>query len=354
MSSSTGKAPIKVRSLPIDQWPPADRTAWVTACKPSVRLQRGGRASHLNPVSQKDHASRYGLFLDFLQRHGRLDPNRSAGAHVARENVDAYLAELKARVSSITLYNSIHKLRRTCQLIAPQADLSWLIEIEKDLASEMIPRSKAARLVLTEVLVEAGLTLVAEAEIATHRSALARARQHRNGLMIAFLALHPIRLKNFSALEIGRTLVRSKNSWWIVLPGSETKEGRRDERHVDEMLAPALDFYLSHSRSVLARTRNPPPALWLSSHNGRPLSYSMIENMISAMTLSTIGVDVSPHLFRTSAASSAAILGGANPHLGSAVLHHTGRKVTNDSYNRASSMSACAAYREVIQSYRSP
>lgn len=338
VGSSTTKAPTKVRALPVDQWPSADRTAWVTACKPSVRLQRGGSASHFRPVSQKDHTCRYGLFLDFLQRRGGLDPSQSAGAHVTPDNVDAYLAELKTRVSSVTLYNSIHKLRRTCQLIAsPQPDLSWLIEIEKDLAAEMIPRSKADRLVLTEVLVEAGLTLIVEAAAASDMSTLARARQHRNGLMIAFLALHPIRLKNFAALEIGRTLVRHKDGWWIVLPASETKEGRRDERPVDDMLASALDFYLSHCRSVLARTRNPPAALWLSSHNGKPLSYSMIEYMISAMTLSTVGVDVSPHLFRTSAASSAAILGGANPHLGSAVLHHTGRKVTNDHYNRASS-----------------
>ena len=114
--------------------------------------------------------------------------------------------------------------------------------------------------------------------------------------MIAFLALHPIRLKNFAALEIGRTLVRYKDAWWIVLPASETKEGRRDERPVDAMLASALDFYLSHCRQVLARTQSPPAALWLSSLNGRPLSYSMIENMISATTLSTIGIDVSPRL----------------------------------------------------------
>jgi hypothetical protein len=46
----------------------------------------------------------------------------------------------------------------------PDADFSWLIEIASDLALIMRPRSKQDRLVLAEVLVEAGLTLMAEAE----------------------------------------------------------------------------------------------------------------------------------------------------------------------------------------------
>jgi hypothetical protein len=38
--------------------------------------------------------------------------------------------------------------------------------------------------------------------------------------MVALLAFHPIRLKNFAAFEIGRTFVKVKNKWWIVLPGA--------------------------------------------------------------------------------------------------------------------------------------
>ena len=62
------------------------------------------------------------------------------------------------------MWNSVYKLRRAAQLIAPAADFAWLAEIEKDIALVMVPRSKADRLVLTERLVEAGLTLIQEAE----------------------------------------------------------------------------------------------------------------------------------------------------------------------------------------------
>jgi hypothetical protein len=88
----------------------------------------------------------------------------------------------------------------------------------------MRPRSKSNRWVLTEVLVEAGLTLIAEAENSRKLTKLGQSRQVRNGLMVAMLAMHPIRLKNFAALEIGRSLVEIKGSWWIALSARDEGE----------------------------------------------------------------------------------------------------------------------------------
>jgi hypothetical protein len=187
----------KVRSLPIDLWPEADRTAWISACQPSQRLKRGGAASHMKVITRDDLARRYGYFLDCMDRLGLLDLNNAAGAHVTPEKVDGYLQELTDRVGSVTVQGSIYKLRRACELIDPARNLSWLIDLENDLALMMRPRSKSNRWVLTEVLVEAGLTLITEAENSRKMPKLARARQVRNGLMVAMLAMHPIRLKNF-------------------------------------------------------------------------------------------------------------------------------------------------------------
>ena len=70
---------------------------------------------------------------------------------------------------------------------------------------------------------------MAEAERSATLSSLTKARQFRDGLMVAMLALHPIRLKNFASLEIGRNLVKIDDWWWIVLSATETKERRPDE-----------------------------------------------------------------------------------------------------------------------------
>ena len=252
-------------------------------------------------------------------------------------NVDAYIAELKDRVGSVTVHGSICKLRRAAQFIAPGRDFAWLTEIGKDLALEMRPRSKFDRMVMAEVLIEAGLTLIHEAEISPTLNELARARQFRNGLMVALLALCPLRRKNYTTSEIGRSFVKIHGTWWILLSASEAKEKRPDERPINDLLTPVIARYLGQYRPVLARTKNPPSALWLSSRSGAPMSARSVSYVISATTLATVGVNVSPHLFRTSVASTAATHHGDNPHLASALLHHTHPSVTTAHYNRATS-----------------
>jgi site-specific recombinase XerD len=343
----SGKSSL-VRCLPPDQWPHADRSAWAAACQPAERLKRGGAASHMADITRRDLVRRYGYFLDHIQRTESLD--LSAAMLVTPHRVEHYLAELRARVGSVTVQGSIYKLRRISQLLAPERDYTWLTEIENEVALVMQPKSKHHRLVYPNIIAEAGMTLMTEAEAASHRSALARARQFRNGLMVALLAFHSVRLKNFAALEIGRTFVKVKNNWWIVLPASETKEKRPDERPVDDCLAPWMDRFLSVHRPVLARGDKSKAALWLSSNDGNAMTYLAVERVISTTTMATVGVDLSPHLFRTAGASSCAVWAGNQPHLASALLHHTDPATTNEHYNRASSLSATRKFAAFIRS----
>ena len=74
--------------------------------------------------------------------------------------------------------------------------------------------------------------------------------------------------------------------------------------------------------------------------------------LISKLTLETVGVDVSPHLFRTAAASMAAAYASDTPHLASALLNHTDPRVTEQHYNRASSVTAAKAYADIIGTLR--
>jgi hypothetical protein len=196
-------------------------------------------------------------FLGFLQRTGRLRHDAAAAAQVTLSNVEAYTTHLSDRVRSVTIWNCIYKLRRAAELLAPTADFSWLAEIEKDIALMMEPQSKFDRLVFTGRLVEAGLTLAAEAQ-GFAGTELTRARGVRNGLMIALLALCPIRIKNFSALEIGHTFKEVHGSWWIALPSVSTKSRRPDERRVPELL--------NHSIEPIS-----PPSDWIKAVHKCPL-----------------------------------------------------------------------------------
>ena len=129
-------------------WPEADRLGWAAACKPGQRLARGGSASHLASVTQADLARRYGYFLDFLDRSGHLDRAAEAGAQVTPEVIAAFIAELQARVSSVTVARTIYKVRRAAQCIAPDRDFAWLAELEKDLVLLERPKNDFDRIVL--------------------------------------------------------------------------------------------------------------------------------------------------------------------------------------------------------------
>ena len=184
------------RSLAIEEWPKPDQVAWKEAIRPAVRLQRGGAAAHLAQVSQRDIANRYGLYLDFLRRKQLFDTTCGSAELVIPEHVQDYMLELKARVSSVTLWNSIYKLRRAAECLAPNVDFGWLFEIEKDIALVAEPKDKTDRLVLADRLLEAGLSLIQEAEsFAT--TPMRRARGVRNGLMIALFGLAPAQNKEF-------------------------------------------------------------------------------------------------------------------------------------------------------------
>jgi integrase len=199
--------------------------------------------------------------------------------------------------------------------------------------------------------VEAGLILIREAEM-YGKTALARAKGVRNGLLVAVLALHPIRVKNFAALIIGVTFINVEGRWWLHIPSDDTKSRRVDERQLPEFMTDEINHYMETHRPVLCGANTGDLALWVSSTTGRQLTPKNLGTLISKLTRETVGVDVSPHLFRTAGASTAAIYGRNNPHLASALLGHSDPRVTDENYNRSTSLSAGEEYANITRSYR--
>jgi integrase len=354
MSAKTSKARVMEapRSLPVSEWPVTDQEVWTAACRPGSRFRPGGGASRYAEASRNDFANRYGAFLGFQQRRGCLDLSAAAAAQVTPANVHSYLADLNSRVSSATAWNCIYKLRMAARLLDPKADFSWLAEIEKDLALVMEPRSKFHRVVLSERLVEAGLTLIAEAERYARRP-FQCAKGIRNGLLIALLGACPIRVKNYTALDIGTTFREVDGTWWITVPRQDTKTEAGEERPIPDYLDRAIDLYLKQSRPILIGKRASTDALWISARTGKRLTIKNLGTLISKITLQTLGVDVSPHLFRTAAATTTAVYAGDNLDLASALLGHSDERVTSDHYKRASTVQAVLQYGAIVQRLRS-
>jgi len=350
-----------VISLKLAEWPLADRQAWAEACRPKQGLKRGGAAAPLALITRKDLERRYGYFLTYLDERGELDLSAKAAAQITPEAVEGYLAHVEPVWRPVTIAQTMFKLTRMGTLLAPDRDWSWLREIACDRDLVAYPKPRFDRIVTSERLVDAGLDLIRSAQnprLRTYR----RATLIRNGLMVALLALAPIRLKNFAGLTLGTSFKRIGDRWWIVLGRRETKSGAADERPVPRYLNQAIAIYLTLARPILLGRREfvigeedesqearnvLTGGLWIGA-DGQTLGYSGVERAIMATTRQTIGRALSPHDFRRSGATTARFRAGNEPHLASGLLHHRDRNVT-ENYNLASSFEAAQRFANIVE-----
>ena len=286
----------------------------------------------------------YGYLLDFCLRTNRFDPEAVAAGHIAPAVTGAFLTELQTRVGSIARHNYLSRIERMARLLAPGIDTAWLKEVVAELKDQIRPRSKAARIVPSSRLLQLGLELVERATASPTGTKLQIARLHRDGLMIAMLALCPIRLKNFASLQIGKQLRKIDDHWWITLTSEETKTGRADERPLPAILTPIIDQWIDTYRPGFLR---PGHSMWASTAGGA-LAYTYVGAIITETTRRELGVAVNPHLFRDCAVFTVAHNAGSEMGVASALLQHTDPRVTDKHYNRGATVEAVRSFHQIL------
>ena len=122
---------------------------------------------------------------------------------------------------------------------------------------------------------------VAEAE-AAKRISKAHAFEYRDGLIIALLALIPLRSRTLVALRIGKQLVKTGDLWALDIPAADTKTRRPLDYPISKELCTRIDLYLERFRRRIpgADTHT---ALW-ASNKRRPMSAIGIYNAVRRRT----------------------------------------------------------------------
>ena len=82
------------------------------------------------------------------------------------------------------------------------------------------------------------------------------------------------------------------------------------------------------------------------------MTIGAVECAIAKATDMTLGIRMRPHDFRRCAAVTAAFRGRDMPHLAGALLQHRDRQVTEEHYNRSSSMQAGMKFAEIVREIR--
>ena len=243
------------------------------------------------------------------------------------------------------------------QALSPESDWRFIKRAAARLRANTVPaRDKRQRLPRIADVIAQGYRMMGEAEETGALSELGRAALFRDGLLLVFLAYHPLRLRNLSSLRIGRHLVVQDDRIVLKIDALETKTRQRIEQELSPRLSGAVRRYIDRYRQILLRARGrwqaPAGVAFWVSRDGSPCSAETFRNIIGKHAVGPNGQPLSPHLFRSMAATSVSIEAPGSVDLIPAILTHRSRRMGEQYYNLASSLDASRAFNNVLDAIR--
>lgn len=340
------------RCLPLSEWPESDRKAWAEATREGTLLTDAGLATTWRQGTRDRVIQSYGRFLTYLDGQGLLEETSRPQDRVDRDTVVAWVEFLKAQgCASVTVHGYVLNVERALSAMAPDVDWSWL----KTLAGRLQARARAVRnkrlkVVPAQELFDLGLRLIESALVSDLLNPKRRAVMVRDGVMIIFLIMRPLRLRSFAGLEIGRHLQRSESGVTLSLGPDDTKNRRPYESELAATLTNLLDSYLRDYRPILLGNHDS-NRLWIA-WTGDAMTDGSIASRICKITARELGRPINPHLFRDCAATTIAIDDPDHVRIIHALLGHSGMKASERHYNQAKGIEAGRQYQSMIQGLR--
>jgi integrase/recombinase XerD len=345
-----GKAPERA-CLPIGQWPEMDRRLWLAACAGGDILddEVGARSRHADITNTKA-AKGYGRWLTYLTRSAPKTLTQTPGTRITPETVRAYVEALELIGNSTqTILARLQELGEVARVMDGKGGWSFINEMASKVRARHRPARGKTHLRLSNELVDLGIKLI---RVAENLVGLDAAITHRDGLLIGFLALVPLRRRNLANLVLEKTLISEGATWTIAFGQDDTKTHAPFEIGLPDVLRAPLETYLEQHRPVLmARcgrwTRPVAGALWVST-DGSPMTQMAIYDRVRARTKDRFGVAMNPHLFRDAAATTMAIADPANVRLAAPLLGHRTFMTTERYYRQARALDAHRAFVNVL------
>jgi integrase len=288
--------------LSFANWPARDRERWAAAFRAGDRFDESGCGAHLANSTRKARRESYGRFLGFLSASHPDLMSASPEARINRSIVAKYISWRSC--SDISIAIDLCNLRGALSLICPDTDWSWLLAIARRIEAAAPRQRTKYHLVTSDRLYALGIELmdgaVADADAAT-RGRTANAFQYRDGLLIAFLALVPLRSRTLTALRIDRHLVKVGNFWELDIPAGDTKTGCALDYRLSKEFSVRVDLYLERFRESIPGAGK--HAGFWPSLQSRPMCSYAIYSAVYRRTREALGFGVNLHRFRHAAAS---------------------------------------------------
>lgn len=340
-------------SLKKSWWPEADRAMWERLITRAGLLEEGGAGAHWADETKRVAERDYGYWLQYLLATVPQALAEHPASRVTRDRVRSYCGSMQD-VSAGTRASRIARLYAIVTGAHPTTDWRWLAKLRRGLERtarrEGPAHTKQGRLRSSAELFDAGLAMLTCADAAGHLRPREQAEQFRDGLMIAVLAARPLRIRNFADLRLGRHIHGSSGTFWLDVPGQETKTGRPIETFIPDELYLWMKRYLEYYRPVLLAGRQS-GHVWVH-RNGSGYTAGSLGMRISVLTKKLIGVRINPHLFRDCAATTIATDDPKHVMTIASILGHSTLKTAEKHYNQVRSLEAGRRYQESIRELR--
>jgi integrase/recombinase XerD len=339
--------------LPGADWPVEDRRRLAAAFEEGDRFDEGGCGRHLADTTRLAHRRAYARLLTFiLERHParwHLAPHQ----RVDHEIIAQYVAWRRQRRAGIAMVTEIHHLRGAFRLICPENDWSWLLTIANRMGAITPKKPPLHNQVTSERLYALGIELMAHAtdqSDAAGQTSKTHAIEYRDGLMIALMALMPLRRGTAVKLRLDSQLVKTGDQWGLDIPASDTKNRRALDYPIGEALSLHIDLYLTRFRGQLpgASRHN---GVW-ASNKGRPMSSDALYAAVCRRTLKAFGIKINFHRFRHAAATMLSIHDPANVRSAKDLLGHASFATTELFYVMAETRLAGRVVAQIVDALR--
>jgi integrase len=344
-------APIRKKHLPFSEWSAMDRALWNAAFEPGDDFDEppGNRLSKATIIGLR---TAYARFLGFLASH---DPQKLCLAPEYRpeqESIKIFVDHLRQSCRDTSIASLLHKLRLALMLICPGTDWSWLKAVAKRIEARATPRTLPNPELTSADLYEVGIRLMAMAEDSegsARVSSKAEALTYRDGLIIALLAVVPLRRRTLTALTIDQHLAKIGEHWLLDIPAADTKTHRALEFPLPEDLSRYITLFIVRFRGRIPGAANH-QGLWPSTR-GRPMDAGSIYDAVRRRTMEALGFPVNLHRFRLAAGNLWSIADPENVRGVKDLLGHTSFGITEKHYIGAQSRLAGRALANVLRSF---
>lgn len=336
--------------LGFDEWPAADCAMWHQLVQPVGPLDDGGQLAHLRQTSRKTLQAHYGRWLKWL---ADTDPAALSETPTTRATIDRlqdWLCDL-SHTRPMSQWSFVGDAVRLLRAAAPDSDWRDQKRLVKHLrrqAGQGDRTRKAGRVLDSGVLLDAGIRLATSGACAA-TTPLQTLKRQRDGTMIAFWALLPIRRRAFAGLSIDDSIHILPESIEITLPEELTKTGVPWEVRVPECILLLMRNYWKNVRpQLMARGGKAHDFFWVGDW-GAPYQPDNLGNRIGNITEQITGVRVTPHLFRDAAATTLSRHSPDAARLIPPVLSHTSNLTSQKHYIHAGSIEAGRGLAEVVR-----